>query len=345
MSDLLENITELEKQKPVIQLELDQNGRVLIPLLREHNKLALEVASLEQELKEQQQNSSSAEDYTTKILACLSKEAIGRSTSYKDSINLRNIRRLPSCGRIERHDIARIIEAYLGEKKCSLLVIPNSNALAHSKFPNEIILNLAHPRTKDMFYKDSANEDPQKTLKLPSVPEGSGFLGYAVNCIFLSNEQLKAESNERKTLWYSLLQDAMIFETRDQLLQHNQRHPEKKNALLSLDGFIMNPDGTTSFHTLLETSVFPALENGERTKLNTNGVPVTLDPQLRKYLEESRNARQARIDIQNTQESLSKKQTQMNKYNEKIKELQRVVGGEWLVISSIYFHFCFYLFL
>jgi chromosome segregation ATPase len=87
------------------------------------------------------------------------------------------------------------------------------------------------------------NEHPQRLLTFGQQTltlEEHGFIGYAVNFIYLTPEQLQRDL--RRKVWYSLLWKAMIFTTRQKALNFQSRNPRAK--IISLDGYTYDGLGT-----------------------------------------------------------------------------------------------------
>merc|ERR1719238_1252164 len=66
------------------------------------------------------------------------------------------------------------------------------------------------PREADVQSDLADNDDPQRLIKLPPV-SATGFIGYAVNLIYLDQKQL--DLNLRVRQWYPSLRRTMVFET------------------------------------------------------------------------------------------------------------------------------------
>ncbi|KAI5671288.1 hypothetical protein M9H77_11652 [Catharanthus roseus] len=85
-------------------------------------------------------------------------------------------------------------------------------------------------------------DDPQRRLDLlkPKLPNGetpSGFLGFAVNMIYIDPTNLHFVTNNgrglRETLFYHLFSSLQVYKTREDMLR---AHPLISNGAISLDG-------------------------------------------------------------------------------------------------------------
>ena len=84
-----------------------------------------------------------------------------------------------------------------------------------------------------------SNTDPQKTMKLPKI-EFEGFLGYAINFIYLDDSQVQRDL--RRRLWWNLVKDTVIMTAREQALRAQEKGL-KKNKIVTLDGYVYIPMG------------------------------------------------------------------------------------------------------
>lgn len=114
-----------------------------------------------------------------------------------------------------------------------------------------LICNLLSNRA---YRGDYNHGDPQRMLLLPSptLPNGNsppGFIGYAVNMIYLDAHHLYTRTSGgkglRETLFYHLLGEVQVYKTRETMRKALEKSCIQHGAV-SLDGGIIRGNGVIS---------------------------------------------------------------------------------------------------
>ncbi|CAA7023352.1 unnamed protein product [Microthlaspi erraticum] len=166
-------------------------------------------------------------------------------------------------GSVSSTSLSRVLSEYLGEDTMLALVCKSSrfvpNSPEHVRLQSEVDeLGRSLTSRFHVLYLDAVRtwkyglvkDDPQTRLAMvdPRLPNGKpvpGFLGFAVNMIFLAPQDLSIKSYSghglRESLFYSLLGNLQVYET--------QKHVEAALphvngcGAVSLDGFIVKENG------------------------------------------------------------------------------------------------------
>ncbi|XP_020262227.1 protein DEFECTIVE IN MERISTEM SILENCING 3-like [Asparagus officinalis] len=142
----------------------------------------------------------------------------------------------------------------------------------------QVALNRAYA-SLNMPYKGGLKKnDPQRKLALPNpllpsqgIP--AGFLGYAVNMIELDVHHLNTRTARgyglRETLFYRLLGEAQVYETREHM---RMAAGCIKHGALSLDGGIMKDNGVIFLGDHEPAVRFPVAVPNEQGRLSRQNI-------------------------------------------------------------------------
>ncbi|XP_063944622.1 protein DEFECTIVE IN MERISTEM SILENCING 3-like [Daucus carota subsp. sativus] len=126
---------------------------------------------------------------------------------------------------------------------------------------------------------DYDSGDPQRMLLLPNttLPNGNcppGFIGYAVNMIYLDANQLYTRTcggkGLRETLFYHLLGEVQVYKTRESMIKALEKSCIQHGAV-SLDGGIIRGNGVISLGRREPSIHFPVASKSQyRRSAKTN---------------------------------------------------------------------------
>lgn len=148
---------------------------------------------------------------------------------------------------------------WIGVKTLSSIVIACDDTQNQKQLEEHIITEIQHevdrfqdtipdlkfyqlsPKNSNSIDKLISFNEPQQPIKLPPV-DAQGFLGYAVNLLYMSDKNI--ESKIRARLWYKILKLTMVFDTQVSL----SKYCAERGAVVfafTLDGFQRHGYSTT----------------------------------------------------------------------------------------------------
>ncbi|XP_074380621.1 structural maintenance of chromosomes flexible hinge domain-containing protein GMI1-like isoform X2 [Apium graveolens] len=164
--------------------------------------------------------------------------------------------------------------------------------------------------------------DPQRMLLLPNptLPNGNsppGFIGFAVNMIYLDANHLYTRTSGgkglRETLFYHLLGEVQVYKTRETMKKSLEKSCIQHGAV-SLDGGIIRGNGVISLGRGKPSIHFPVLASQSQNHCSSN----TSNMRIQRLIETKKSMLQATIDkIDKENETCEQDKKMFEKYRDK----------------------------